>query len=138
MSRQRGFTLIELIITVAIVALLAKVAYPAYTKYVARANRSAAVSLVMSLASRQEQYNLDARQYASSLSDLGAAVIPAEVARFYTITLAADNTAAPPTYTITATPTGSQATLDAQCGTLSINQTGAKTVSGAGPVGSCW
>lgn len=138
MKPHRGFTLIELMITVAVVAILAAVAYPAYTRYVARANRSSAVSLVMNLASKQEQYNLDARRYTNQLSDLGYATLPAEVSRAYTITLAADNSSTPPAYTITAAPFGHQQTQDALCGTLTLNQTGSKTVSGTSPVSSCW
>src|SRR2546428_11674930 len=96
MKKNRGFTLIELMITVAIVAILASVAYPSYTQYIVRSNRSSAVSFVMNLASKQEQYFLDVRQYTNQLSLLGAATIPAEVANNYGVTGAADNAVAPP------------------------------------------
>ena len=135
---NQGFTLIELMITVAIVGILASLAYPSYTQYIVRSNRSSAVSFVMNLASKQEQYNLDARQYTNQLSLLGAASIPTEVSNNYTLTLAADNTVAPPTYSITATPTGTQLARDTLCGTLSINQTGLKTISGTSAVNKCW
>lgn len=124
--------------TVAIVAILASVAYPSYTQYIMRSNRSSAVSFVMFLASRQEQYNLDARQYTDQLSLLGAVTTPVEVSNNYTISVAADNTAAPPTYSMTATPIGTQLTQDTQCGTLKVDQTGLKTISGTGSVSKCW
>ena len=135
---RQGFTLIELMIAVVIVGILAAVAYPSYVQYVVRAKRSAAESFILDVASRQEQYNLDARQYASSMTVLGATSIPPEVSGSYTVTLAADNTATPPTYTVTATPNASQLSQDAKCATLTINQFGTKGISGNGTVATCW
>ena len=138
MKNTRGFTLIELMITVAIVAILASLAYPSYTQYIVRSNRSSAVSFVMNLSSKQEQYNLDVRQYTNQLSLLGAATIPPEVANSYTITVAADNTVAPPSYSFTASPAGTQLAQDTQCGILKIDHTGLKTISGTSAVSKCW
>ncbi|GAC1409598.1 MAG: type IV pilin protein [Burkholderiaceae bacterium] len=125
-------------ITVAIVAILAAVAYPSYTRYIVRSNRSSAVSFVLNLASKQEQYNLDARQYTNQLSSLGATAIPSEVSSNYNVTVTADNSAVPPVYSVVAVPIGNQLVRDTQCGTLKIDQTGNKTVTGTGTVGSCW
>ena len=138
MKISRGFTLIEFMITVAIVAILAAIAYPSYTQYIVRSNRSSAASLVMNLASRQEQYNLDARQYTNQLSLLGTPTIPIEIANNYNVTVEADNSLAPPTYSITAAPVNTQRTRDALCGFLKIDQTGLKTVGGTSAVSSCW
>ena len=136
--RQSGFTLIELMITVAIVGILSAVAYPAYTQYIVRSNRSSAVSFVMNLAGKQEQYNLDSRQYTNQLSLLGAATVPTEVANNYSVTVTVDNAVAPPVYNVTAMPTGNQLVRDTQCGTLSIDQTGNKTITGTSTVSRCW
>ncbi|MDB5757695.1 MAG: pilus assembly protein PilE [Burkholderia sp.] len=135
---ERGFTLIELLITVVIVGILAAVAYPSYMQHVVRTKRSAAESFILDVASRQEQYNLDARQYAGSMTTLGVTSIPTEVSSNYTVTLTADNSAAPPTYTVTATPSASQSSQDAKCGTLTINESGTKGISGTGTVAACW
>ena len=66
----RGFTAIELLITVAIVAILATVALPAYNNTLVRANRAAAQSYLLDLANREEQYLLDARTYTTTSHDL--------------------------------------------------------------------
>lgn len=135
---SRGFTLIELMITVAVVGILAAVAYPAYTSHIARVNRSAVQSFMYAVANKQEQYLLDARSYADTLAKLSLSV-PAELTSRYTVSLAMDMTATPPSYLITATPIGAQLSNDARCGELTLNQQGVKTKSGtAANVSDCW
>lgn len=149
-SKQRGFTLIELMITVAVVGILAAVAYPSYTQYIVRANRSAAQSFMFSVNNKQEQYMLDARNYAggaTALTDLSMTV-PADVSSRYNITVsctmptAVGNCTAQagaPTYTITGTPIGSQLTNDTKCGILTLSNLGVKTEGGtAASFSDCW
>ncbi|MEK6592714.1 MAG: type IV pilin protein [Pseudomonadota bacterium] len=136
--KSRGFTLIELMIVVVVIAILTAVAYPSYENYIIRANRSAAQSFMLEVASKQERFLLDARAYAADLAALGMTV-PSSVSANYTIT--APGTAGPPPgYTVTAIPIpgGRQATKDTLCGTLTINATGTKTASGSGGVSQCW
>lgn len=134
---QSGFTLIELMIVVAIIGILATIAYPSYTDYVTKANRTAAGAYITSLTSKQQQYMLDARQYATTLAELGETV-PTDVSTNYNITLVTDNAATPPGYVFSAVPIGVQATRDTKCGTLTINQAGNKTESGTLTVADCW
>ena len=132
----RGFTILELMVTVAVIAVLAAIAYPSYTKYVARGKRAAAKSFMLQVASRQERYLLDAHQYAPDLATLGMPV-PNDVTGSYTVTLTGV-AATPPSYTVQAQPTGTQATNDAGCGTLTITSAGAKGASGSDGSASCW
>jgi type IV pilus assembly protein PilE len=104
--RLLGFTLIELMITVAIVAILAAIAYPGYMSYVRRSARAAAQSYMMTIAAREEQSLSDARSYFTDPSTLGLSP-PAETVGRYTF--AVTNAAGPPpTFTITATAVGNQ------------------------------
>lgn len=143
--RQQGFTLVELMIVVAIIGILAGIGYPSYTQYVTKAKRSAAQGYMLQIASREEQYLADARTYAT-VGNLGVTP-PAEVDGKYTVVVtvitATTDTgyivgAALPQYIITATPIGSQATNDTKCGILTLNSLGTKGENGTGSVSDCW
>ena len=133
----RGFTLIELMITVAVVAILASIALPSYSNYIVRAKRSAAQSFMMNLTNKEEQYLLDARSYTTSKSLLGYATDPTEIASDYSVVVTVGPGPAP-TYLITATPINNQLAKDTICGTLTVDQTMTKGISGTGTVGGCW
>lgn len=133
----QGFTLIELMITVAIVGILAAIAYPSYLSYIVKSNRAAAKSFLLEVSSRQQRYLLDARSYAPDLATLQMTA-PPEVSKNYTVTTAPTAGATPPGFTASAAPSGSQAVRDVGCGTLTIDEAGTKSVSGSSGVAACW
>jgi type IV pilus assembly protein PilE len=126
--RSRGFSLIDVVIAMAVVGVLSAIAYPAYTSAVQKSNRSAAESYLMDVAQRQQQYMQDQRSYATTVTALNAPT-PSSVSSFYTISITASD-GPPPSFTISATPTGTQAG-DLSGAALTITDTGAKGPSGA-------
>lgn len=127
MKQARGFTLIELMIAIAIIGILAAIAYPSYQNSVIKGNRANAKAFLMDVAQREQQYLLDNRSYAtgaSALADLKLTPIPGEVSRFYTVDVAA--VAGPPAgFTVTATPKAG--TKQVPDGWIRLDHTGAKT-----------
>src|SRR5215207_2527923 len=125
-----GFTLLELMITVAIVAILAAIAYPSYQEHLRKGRRAAVQTLLMDAANREQQYLLDARTYAvgsDAFIQLRVAV-PPEVAPFYTVTVEPAAPTIPPTYNLRAVPiAGSAQEPD---GEITLDQAGQKTRRG--------
>lgn len=136
-GRAHGFTLIELMIVVAIVAILAAVAYPLYQNYLLRAHRTAAMTTLLHIAGQEERYYSTHNAYAASLTGLGYAATGIKVPNgtaYYHVTLATSTTG----YSLTATPIGSQ-DRDAQCQAFKLNDLGAKSIQGGTKSATqCW
>jgi type IV pilus assembly protein PilE len=127
-SRACGFTLIELMIVLVIVGILAAIAFPSYMQYPRRSARAEAQSYLSDVAALQQQYLVDKRSYAPSLSSLGRSPTGNVASKFAVTVVAADGP--PPAFVITAQATGDQ--LKDACPTLAIDNVGNRT-----PV-SCW
>jgi type IV pilus assembly protein PilE len=127
-ARVRGFTFLELMIAVIIVAILAVIAMTSYAAQMRRSARAEAQSTLVDAASRQQQFLVDRRRYATSLAALAVAP-PADLAAKYTFTVNAP-AVVPPTFTLTAQALGNQASDT--CPTLSIDEAGNRTPAG------CW
>lgn len=129
--KNRGFTLIELMIVVAIIAIIAAVAYPSYTNYVMRSRRADGKEFLMRIAAAQERQYTNRNRYAS-MADLGLGATSEN--RYYDVEVALGD--GEQTYTLTAKPQGPQA--PDKCGDLTLSNTGFKSKSGDETNGKCW
>ena len=122
-----GFTLIELMITVAVVGILAAIAYPSYTQYVERARRQEAIATMLETQQFAERFFTENRTYVGA-----GAALPATLRQsprggstvFYTISIGGESVTA---YTASATPSGSYSPV--KCGAISITNLGARNVT---------
>ena len=137
--RQRGFTLIELMIAVVIVGILAMIAYPSYTNYLVKSRRSQATACLQEASQFMERFYTTNLRYDQTAG--GTAVsLPVtsciqDMDGRYVISIGSVNANS---FVLRATPQGAQASADAKCGTLSLSQNGTKAVSGTAAVASCW
>lgn len=136
MRRVRGFTLVELMIVVAIIAILAAFAVPSYSRYGYRARRADGQELLLRIATAQERYYATYNKY-GALTDIGYASPALSEKGFYSVSLSLNTKAS--TFTATAAPLNVQQS-DA-CRSLQLESTGAKTsgaVNNLSSNGSCW
>lgn len=124
-AKARGFSLIELMIAVAIVGILLAIAVPSYQNHLRKGRRAEAQAFLTQVAQRQQQYLLDARTYAlggTALTELSLTP-PTSVTDHYAVTVTPAAPTVPPSFTITAAPTS---TVQIPDGTLTLTNTGAK------------
>ena len=135
--RNRGVTLIELMIVVVIVGILASVAYPSYQQYVLRTKRTEGKALLMDIVARQERYYFDRNSYATDLTELGfSSANPKSAEGNYQASAAAGPTNDIATsYEITVTPLFGDG--DPECGDLTLDSRGTRGNS-KGNGERCW
>ena len=133
--RQGGFTLIELMIVIAIIGILAAIAYPSYQGYIERTNRAEMMSEMQQIASRIESNKINYKRYdriplssilSGTLASDGSVSFPSSGNALYTVTVTSDDdvTLRDKDWTITAAPvTGKRMAND---GSLTLDSTGQK------------
>lgn len=130
--KTHGFTLVELLVTVAVIAIIASIAYPSYQEQIKKTRRSEAKAALMDACAKAERHYTQFGNYAGTIA------IPATTENgFYTINLVPGTSASPQTFLITATREGQQA--DDKCGNFTIDQALTRGVVGASlDVETCW
>jgi len=142
MIRNNGFSLIELMVVVAIVAILAGIALPSYQDSIRKSRRVVAQNALLDLAAKQERWYLQNNQYngnVGSLIDGTAAATYTPPDGFYQVTVSTATPAPCPAgantcYLFTATAIDSQA-ADTDCATFTLNSLGNKAST---PTNNCW
>lgn len=130
-SYQNGFTLVEVMITLAIIAILAAVAVPAYQNSITKSKRNDGKNAIHNAAARMEQYYLDNKTYSTDMTDFGFAASPASSTEgYYLISAVAGADGIASSYTLSAVPQDSQ--VDDSCGTLTLTSDGVQGPS------DCW
>jgi type IV pilus assembly protein PilE len=134
MLQLNGFSLFELLITLAIIGIVTLVALPAYTEHITHEHRIEAEIALENLAASFEQYNtLHGTYQNATLQSLGS---PEYVSKnTYQLNI---RTATDTDFLLNAVPCNEQADKDKPCGTLTLNSKGEKGITGQGNVSDCW
>lgn len=140
----RGFTLIELMITVAIIGILASIAYPAYQDSVRKARRSDGHAFLLDAMARQERFYTENNTYTCTLTDLGFVANDDDLflspEKWYALTppapAACDADSLVNLVTLTATPQPPH--VDPICEALTYNSRGEEDEGGTGTKDNCW
>src|SRR5512143_2670051 len=130
----RGFTLLELVIVVAIVAILAAIVLPSYQESVRAGRRADGTTALLDLANRMQRYYSEHNTYVGAAFNVsGFPSSSASPQGYYTLSISVPDATH---YTLTAAPTGSQS-ADTRCASLTLTQANVRNATGSDP-GNCW
>src|SRR5690554_4552906 len=134
-NAARGFTLIELMVALAILAIVMAVAIPSYTIYVTRSNRTEGKAILMNAAQALERCYTRYSVYNSANCQVS---FPIDSENGWYQMAAADQTINAASYTLVAAPQGTQATRDTDCGSFTLTHNGTRGRSGTADIEDCW
>lgn len=132
-TRRSGFTLVEMLVVVAMVAVLSAVAYPSYLTQVSKGRRADAKQALVELAQKMERFYTERGTYAGATLGSTGVYASTSPGGYYSLTITSQTADG---FTITAAPKGSQASDS--CGTLGYNQIGDRSVGSGATVAQCW
>lgn len=122
MSKQQGFSLIELLITVVIISIITSIALPSYQEHVKRSHRTDATAALLLVAAEQEKFYLANNAYTTTLSDLG---IDGTQEGYYTLEITSSDLTTQ--FVATATPkSGEPPASDGKCTEFSLDSAGTR------------
>mgnify|MGYP005992865539 CR=1 FL=1 len=123
LNKKAGFSLLEVMVALAIVAILTMVALPSYNNYIERSRRGDGMDLLLNVASAQQAYYLANRTYATAMSNLPTSALSAD--RHYIASISSANATG---FILRATPSGTGVTgTQASDGSFELRSTGRKT-----------
>ncbi len=125
--KNRGFTLVEVMIVMVVIAILGAIAMPSYTQYLKKSARKEAQQLLLQAAVRQETHLVRNGRYAANMSDLGFASnsVATDSGR-YTVSVSASTNSS---YALAAAPTSKGGQDSDRCGTFTVNHFGERGIS---------
>jgi len=132
LTKTRGFTLIELMIVIAILAIIVAVGYPSYMEHVKKSRRAEGMGQLLELADRMERAYSDSGTYPTVISEVYVATTDGG---FYTLSIVSANNVS---FTVSAAPTSLGRQNDDKCETFTLTSLGQKSVSDSSLNSHCW
>lgn len=139
-EKSAGFTLMELMVAVAVVGILAAIAFPSYQNQIRKSRRTEARSALLDIASREERLFSTTNAYSATPADVGYTTLTPVGSGYYNVTIT-NIGVNPATFLITATPAVGSQSQDTSCAMFSVTQAGvqfAQDIAGTDTTATCW
>lgn len=131
-KKTGGFTLIELMIVLAVLSIIVAIGYPSYQEHVKKSRRAEGMGQLLELADRMERAYSDRGTYPTNISEVYVATTDGG---FYTLSIVTANNVS---FTVSASPTSLGKQDTDKCKTFTLTSLGKKSISGSVPNSQCW
>ena len=131
-KKTDGFTLIELMIVLAVLSIIVAIGYPSYQEHVKKSRRAEGMGQLLELADRMERAYSDRGTYPTNISEVYVATTDGG---FYTLSIVTANNVS---FTVSASPTSLGKQDTDKCKTFTLTSLGKKSISGSVPNSQCW